>query len=557
MRCAIYARVSNEEKENKWVSIENQIYEAKNYIKNKWYTLNENLHIFCDNWYSGANDDRPALNKLMYCASKNEFDLVLVWKVDRFFRKTLHLLEYVEFLTQYGVLFKSLTQEFETTTSSGKMILWIFWVIWELERDLIRERTSAWKLTKSRKWYYVWGWKPTLWYDFYNDWIWIKLKINKEEAELVKEIYKLYVEDKNSLWDICRILESRGEKTKDDRLKEKWKKTKKVVAWVWQPTIISRLIKNEMYTWYYYYGKTEKVKDPITWKYITKNVSKDKLTPLTCPKIIDLDTYNKAQVLLVKNKQTKNHAKNHTFAWLIKCDNCWMSYVWYKATKWTLNYRCKWSMKKSTLVDKKCDNHNISEIFLINHIWKKIYEIFKSPDKALEKYYNEKNDVTNNVTKLEKEIKELNDKLKNIEDWIIKLYVDKLINSNPWIFKKVEDKLNEEKSLIEKELKEKWQKLQIIKDLEYNLNNLNKLKEYYNKKIESIDEEKKIEIIKELVDYIKIHKNWKVTIWFKFEEKDDDEDDWNWKRPDEAPKPFMNKDFLLEQKVNELTNNTK
>jgi site-specific DNA recombinase len=54
----------------------------------------------------------------MYCAEKGEFDLLLVWKVDRFFRRTLSLLEYVEYLNDYGVLFKSITQEFATDTSS-------------------------------------------------------------------------------------------------------------------------------------------------------------------------------------------------------------------------------------------------------------------------------------------------------------------------------------------------------------------------------------------------------------------------------------------------------
>lgn len=90
-------------------------------------------------------------------AQKGEFDILLVWKIDRLFRSTLHLLEYVNTLFNYHVEFKSITQEFETNTAYGKMILGVLGVIAELERDMIRERTILGKRRKANEGFYVGG----------------------------------------------------------------------------------------------------------------------------------------------------------------------------------------------------------------------------------------------------------------------------------------------------------------------------------------------------------------------------------------------------------------
>lgn len=102
-RVAIYVRVSTEEQVTKGVSIEHQKESLVEYAKNNNYVLNEDRHIYIDRGFSGASRNRPALEKLMFDSQNNEFDLVIVKKVDRFFRKNLYLLQYVEDLCQNGV----------------------------------------------------------------------------------------------------------------------------------------------------------------------------------------------------------------------------------------------------------------------------------------------------------------------------------------------------------------------------------------------------------------------------------------------------------------------
>lgn len=142
-RVALYIRVSTDEQATKWVSIEHQQESLIEYAKNQWYILNENRNIYVDKWYSWASRNRPALEKLMFDSKNDEFDLVLVKKVDRFFRKNLYLLQFVEELVQNWVWFKAVDQGFNIEDSSWKMMLSMLWVIWEMERDLIRDRTIS------------------------------------------------------------------------------------------------------------------------------------------------------------------------------------------------------------------------------------------------------------------------------------------------------------------------------------------------------------------------------------------------------------------------------
>lgn len=87
--------------------------------------------------------DRPALKRLFADAAMGRFDVVVVWKVDRFFRKVLYLLEGIDYLDHHQIGFIAATQPFDTTQPFGKAMLQMVGVIAELERDLIKERTQS------------------------------------------------------------------------------------------------------------------------------------------------------------------------------------------------------------------------------------------------------------------------------------------------------------------------------------------------------------------------------------------------------------------------------
>lgn len=97
--------------------------------------------IYEDHGVSGAKAERPGLNEAL--AYLREGDTLVVWKLDRLGRSMTHLLQTVTELEGRGVGFRSLTENVDTTTPTGRLVFHIFGALGQFERDLIRERTSA------------------------------------------------------------------------------------------------------------------------------------------------------------------------------------------------------------------------------------------------------------------------------------------------------------------------------------------------------------------------------------------------------------------------------
>jgi len=98
---------------------------------------------YVDSGISGAKDSRPELNRLMADAHKRKFDVVVVWKFDRFARSVSHLLRALETFNALGIAFISLSEQMDTTTPTGKMVFTVLGAVAELERSLIAERVRA------------------------------------------------------------------------------------------------------------------------------------------------------------------------------------------------------------------------------------------------------------------------------------------------------------------------------------------------------------------------------------------------------------------------------
>ncbi|MFH1698653.1 MAG: recombinase family protein [Candidatus Omnitrophota bacterium] len=212
INCAIYTRVSTSEGlEQEFTSLDNQRESAESYIQSQksegWVTLQDK---YDDAGYTGANTDRPALKKLMTDIKEGKINCVLVYKVDRLSRSLLDFSQLLEFFDKNNVAFVSVTQHFNTNTSMGRLTLNILLSFAQFEREIISERTrdKMGAAKKKGKWI---GGRPPLGYDL--DRINHKLLVNKEEAKLVKEIFKLYLE-KHSLLSVAIALNEKGYKTK-------------------------------------------------------------------------------------------------------------------------------------------------------------------------------------------------------------------------------------------------------------------------------------------------------------------------------------------------------
>ncbi|MGA8873441.1 MAG: recombinase family protein, partial [Candidatus Acidiferrales bacterium] len=137
MKAAIYARVSTL---NKGQDPKLQLREISEFCERRgWAVAAE----YVDAGVSGAKDRRPELDKLMADAHRRRFDVLIVWKFDRFARSVSHLLRALETFNALGIAFVSLTEGIDTSTPAGKLVFTILGAVAELERSLICERVRA------------------------------------------------------------------------------------------------------------------------------------------------------------------------------------------------------------------------------------------------------------------------------------------------------------------------------------------------------------------------------------------------------------------------------
>ena len=135
IRVAIYARVSTQDQ-----STESQLLDLRKYVSERgWHSFKE----YTDNGVSGTTDSRPALNQLMNDARKRRFDMVLVWRFDRFARSTRHLINALEEFKNLRIDFVSYQENIDTSSPLGSAIFTIISAVAQLERDIIAERVKA------------------------------------------------------------------------------------------------------------------------------------------------------------------------------------------------------------------------------------------------------------------------------------------------------------------------------------------------------------------------------------------------------------------------------
>lgn len=137
MRVAIYARVSTN---GHGQDPEMQLRELREHCARRGWTI---AGEYIDIGISGAKDKRPELDRLMADAHRRKFDIVAVWKFDRFARSVTHLLRALDTFRVLGVEFVSLSESLDTATPAGRMVFTVLGAVAELERSLIAERVRA------------------------------------------------------------------------------------------------------------------------------------------------------------------------------------------------------------------------------------------------------------------------------------------------------------------------------------------------------------------------------------------------------------------------------
>jgi DNA invertase Pin-like site-specific DNA recombinase len=205
VRCAIYTRVSTEHGlDQEFNSLDAQYEAASAYIKSQahagWTLIRAR---YDDGGYSGGSTDRPDLQRLLDDIRARKINVIVVYKVDRLTRSLADFAKLVELFDAHGVSFVSVTQQFNTTTSMGRLTLNVLLSFAQFEREVTSERIRDKIAASKRKGLWVGGNLP-LGYKMKDG----KIAIVEEEAELVRSIFRRYLE----LGGVNELLRDLGER---------------------------------------------------------------------------------------------------------------------------------------------------------------------------------------------------------------------------------------------------------------------------------------------------------------------------------------------------------
>ena len=191
-RCAVYTRKSSEEGlEQDFNSLEAQREACEAYLRSQshegWKLIPDR---FDDGGFSGGNMERPALGRLMAMIRDSQVDIIVIYKIDRLTRSLTDFARLAETFDKHGVSFVSVTQQFNTTTSMGRLMLNVLLSFAQFEREITGERIRD-KIAASKKKGMWMGGPIPMGYDVKDR----RLVINEIDAATVRSVFRLYLEE--------------------------------------------------------------------------------------------------------------------------------------------------------------------------------------------------------------------------------------------------------------------------------------------------------------------------------------------------------------------------
>ena len=212
VRCAIYTRKSTDENlDSDFNSLDAQREACELYIQSQaqegWTVLPDR---YDDGAYSGATMERPALERLISDIGTGRVDCVVVYKIDRLSRSLSDFTRLMEFFKLHNISMVSITQAFNTNTSSGVLFMNLLMTFASYEREVIAERIRD-KVAASKRRGMWMGGVPPLGYDV--DFEKKRLVVNRNEAELVRRIFRRFLDLKSGV-KLIRELSDNGHRTK-------------------------------------------------------------------------------------------------------------------------------------------------------------------------------------------------------------------------------------------------------------------------------------------------------------------------------------------------------
>ena len=290
LRCAAYTRKSTEEGlEQDFNSLDAQREACEAYVHSQaslgWKLVKEH---YDDGGISGGTMERPALQRLLQDIQRGRVDVIVVYKIDRLTRSLMDFAKMVKIFDSHQVSFVSVTQQFNATTSMGRLTLNVLLSFAQFEREVTAERIRDKIAASKKKGIYMGGHLP-LGYEAKDK----RLVINQEEAKTIRRVFKLYLK-LGSVSALKRRLD-------DERIFTKKRQSlsgKKSGGKSFSPGNLYALLKNKIY--------------------LGHMVHKDQSYPGSHEPIIDEETWATTQIQLASSPQRKKKGKNDTSGALLK-----------------------------------------------------------------------------------------------------------------------------------------------------------------------------------------------------------------------------------------------
>lgn len=296
MRCAIYRRVSTDMQVEEGFSLEAQRIRLLAYAESQGWTVVED---YCDEGFSAKSLERPEMQRLIADISKKKFDIVLVYRLDRFVRSVVDLHELLQLMEQHDVKFKSATEIFDTTSATGRLFITLIATLAQWERETIAERVHLGMSKKAEQ-----GERNGAPAPFGYDMVDGKLVLNEDEAKWVRYIFDRY--------------ESVGAQTVARELNRKGVRTKR--GETWSDFSVRYVLRNPIYAGY------------VRWNYETwsnghrKKTGSEIIVPINQDDfhpLISKEKYDDIQVLLRRRSAKAFRSDNfYPFSGVAKCARC-------------------------------------------------------------------------------------------------------------------------------------------------------------------------------------------------------------------------------------------
>lgn len=291
MRAVLYIRVSTEEQGKEGYSIESQTAECQRWVLGKGYQL---VDVYVDEGVSSKTLKRPDMQRMIRDVERRKFDVLVFWRLNRVTRTVKDKVFLFDLFDKYGVSLKSMTEEIDTTTASGRMVTNLLVSVAQGEREQTAENVYSTmrelSLDGKRQ-----GAKAPYGYDLVDG----NLYINEEQAKTVKMVFEMYGNNLAGFREIAVKINNAADKL-DDRL--------------WNYSMVRYVLMNPVYT-----GK-------LRWNYRKQGghpTGNEIISVGPHDPIIEQGLFDKVNTEISKRKKGgKVATSDYAFAGILRCNRC-------------------------------------------------------------------------------------------------------------------------------------------------------------------------------------------------------------------------------------------